>query len=255
MEVHPPEHPIHTWRDFFVHIATIVVGLLIAIGLEQTVEYAHHRRELREAREALQREEEANRSAFLFNVQGLRNNIAALQNDLIVLVYLKEHPGTPREKLPGVLTLSNFYTPFTDIAWKSAQTANVTQLMPQDEVFQYAAEYQFLNSINTVSDASWESVSHAQRFNFRDPDPTHLSAADLDDEIHMVEDAMVRKYTLGVELANFMRSFPRFHADWDVRELMHMSIVAPLSPEARSALADAQHLTDQRLAAAPAPKY
>jgi hypothetical protein len=30
---------VRTWKDFFIHIAAIAVGLLIAIGLEQTVEY------------------------------------------------------------------------------------------------------------------------------------------------------------------------------------------------------------------------
>jgi hypothetical protein len=34
--VHPPHAAAHSWKDFFVHIATISVGLLIAIGLEQT---------------------------------------------------------------------------------------------------------------------------------------------------------------------------------------------------------------------------
>jgi hypothetical protein len=37
-EVHPSHPAIRTWRDFFVHITTIVIGLLIAIGLEQSVE-------------------------------------------------------------------------------------------------------------------------------------------------------------------------------------------------------------------------
>lgn len=31
----------HKWKDFFIHIATISVGLLIAIGLEQSVEAIH----------------------------------------------------------------------------------------------------------------------------------------------------------------------------------------------------------------------
>jgi hypothetical protein len=43
LEAHAPHQAIHTWADFFVHIATIVLGLLIAVGLEQTVEYSHHR--------------------------------------------------------------------------------------------------------------------------------------------------------------------------------------------------------------------
>ena len=43
LDVHPAHHAVSTWRDFFIHIATIVLGLLIAIGLEQTVESLHHR--------------------------------------------------------------------------------------------------------------------------------------------------------------------------------------------------------------------
>src|ERR1017187_10104742 len=35
LDIHPAHHAASTWRDFFIHIATIVLGLLIAIGLEQ----------------------------------------------------------------------------------------------------------------------------------------------------------------------------------------------------------------------------
>ena len=42
-EVHPPGGPVHTWKDFLVHLVTIIIGLLIAVGIEQTVEYLHHR--------------------------------------------------------------------------------------------------------------------------------------------------------------------------------------------------------------------
>ena len=37
-EVHPPHEAVHAWRGFLLHIATIVIGLLIAVLLEQTVE-------------------------------------------------------------------------------------------------------------------------------------------------------------------------------------------------------------------------
>ena len=42
IDVHPPHHAAATRREFFTHIATIVIGLLIAIGLEQSVEALHH---------------------------------------------------------------------------------------------------------------------------------------------------------------------------------------------------------------------
>ncbi len=43
LEAHAPHEPIHTWASFFIHIGTIVVGLMIAVTLEQTVELLHHR--------------------------------------------------------------------------------------------------------------------------------------------------------------------------------------------------------------------
>ena len=42
LDVHVPHKTDHTWTDFFIHIATIIIGLIIAIGLEQTVEAVHH---------------------------------------------------------------------------------------------------------------------------------------------------------------------------------------------------------------------
>jgi hypothetical protein len=56
MEIHPPHHTISTWRDFFVHMGTICLGLLIAIGLEQSVEAFHRAQERHELREALDRD-------------------------------------------------------------------------------------------------------------------------------------------------------------------------------------------------------
>ena len=33
LDIHPAHHAATTWRDFFIHIATICVGLLIAVAL------------------------------------------------------------------------------------------------------------------------------------------------------------------------------------------------------------------------------
>ena len=58
LDVHPPHEAAHTWKDFFIHIATICVGLLIAIGLEQTVEAIHRHKERVDLRESLAHESE-----------------------------------------------------------------------------------------------------------------------------------------------------------------------------------------------------
>jgi hypothetical protein len=42
IDIHPPHHGAMTRRDILTHIAIVVLGIFIAIGLEQTVEYIHH---------------------------------------------------------------------------------------------------------------------------------------------------------------------------------------------------------------------
>jgi hypothetical protein len=56
VDVHPPHHPIRSWKEFLLHLVTITVGLLIALALEAAVEAAHHRHIVRDARENLRRE-------------------------------------------------------------------------------------------------------------------------------------------------------------------------------------------------------
>jgi hypothetical protein len=69
LDIHPPHEAAHTWKDFFIHIATIVVGLLIAVGLEQTVEVIHHAHQRRELREALRSTTEINDAWAKVNVE------------------------------------------------------------------------------------------------------------------------------------------------------------------------------------------
>jgi hypothetical protein len=56
LDVHVPHKTEHTWTDFIIHIATITVGLFIAIGLEQTVEYFHHLHQRHQLEEDLRAE-------------------------------------------------------------------------------------------------------------------------------------------------------------------------------------------------------
>jgi len=60
LDVHAPHERIQSWKNFFIHIVAIVVGLLITVALEQTVEFFHHRHQREELTAALQRDATAN---------------------------------------------------------------------------------------------------------------------------------------------------------------------------------------------------
>ena len=125
LDVHAPHETVHTWRDFFIHIATICIGLLIAIGLEQTVEYFHHQHELAETREALRRERQFNQTRFAFQADEVAVLVPMFQEDLAVFNYLKAHPGAPRETWPHSIQGRVFNIVFLDSAWRTAQQSKV----------------------------------------------------------------------------------------------------------------------------------
>ncbi len=58
IDVHPPHEAVHSWKDFLIHMTAICLGLLIAIGLEQSVESIHHRHERNQLREDLRTQAE-----------------------------------------------------------------------------------------------------------------------------------------------------------------------------------------------------
>jgi type II secretory pathway pseudopilin PulG len=166
LDVHPPHSPTHTWRDFLIHIATIVIGLLIAIGLEQTVEAIHHHREVSETREALKAEIGDNRKAFEQEARNWRWETTELQNNLDALEYLRQHPGTPDEKLPGVLFWAHSGVHFSHAAWDAAQSAGVSSLMPREEITEMEAYYRRIEAIAAADRNTWAAINDASRVEF-----------------------------------------------------------------------------------------
>ena len=83
-DVHPAHHAASNWREFFIHIATIVLGLLIAVVLEQTVESIHHRRQRDELTENMREEAEHSLPVIresLVRLQTQRLYIKSLRSD------------------------------------------------------------------------------------------------------------------------------------------------------------------------------
>ena len=62
IDIHPPHHGAMARRDIFTHLAIVVAGILIAIGLEQAVEAVHHAGQRRELIEDAQAEASRNLS-------------------------------------------------------------------------------------------------------------------------------------------------------------------------------------------------
>jgi hypothetical protein len=245
LDVHPPHKSTHTWKDFFIHLATIVVGLLIAVGLEQTVEYTHHRHQLAEAREALRNERDANREAFADDVGETRRQTAAMLNNLVVLRYLQQHPGTAQDKLPGILVWHAYRPVYADSAWKTAQQSGVTALMPQSEVRANDILYELLEKLDTVFDTVFPEVLRGRIYSAADPDPSHLSPAQVAEEIAYAEEALVRQYSTFAEIVRITLEEPDFGPGMASEEINKQlrSVETERNPDLAAAIA----ITNSRL--------
>ena len=67
MEIHKP-HAAKTWKEFFIELGTIVLGILIALGLEQSAEAIHERQLAREAEAAIREEMAENASRLQYRL-------------------------------------------------------------------------------------------------------------------------------------------------------------------------------------------
>jgi hypothetical protein len=125
LDVHPAHHAATTWRDFFVHIATIVIGLLIAVGLEQTVEYFHHRQQRHELEAAIKRDCEANRGYISADIRSTEAVLDWSVKQTAVLEQAKPAGPLTIHRLPQ----ASFGSPDAGV-WPSAKASGTTTLLP-----------------------------------------------------------------------------------------------------------------------------
>jgi hypothetical protein len=94
MDVHAPHEPIHSARDFFLHLFTIAIGLLIALGLEAAAEHLHHNHLLHTAEANLRSELHDNRGYLAGDERHLDITQKQIEDGLVILEAIKAHQTT-----------------------------------------------------------------------------------------------------------------------------------------------------------------
>jgi hypothetical protein len=248
LDVHSIHAPVRAWRDFFIHIATIVVGLCIAVGIQQTVEFFHNRNQRAEMRQALRLERQGNYETLAGNTVAWRWGTAELENNLLVFQYLQQHPGTPQEKLPGVLLWATSNYEFSSAAWDAIQQSGSVTLLPREEIEANSTLHFILKKVNDIQFESARAIEEAERFDLSDADPSHLSPAQIDTEIQLTQAALTMVYLRGALLRNLQAAFTDFPPTLTAQELRQIRHAPQQST--LELLAPARAITMERLKAA-----
>jgi len=164
LDVHPPHEPVHTWKAFFIHIATIVIGLIIAVCLEQAVEYLHHRHQLHHLRSALAAELKANSEIVSKNVEAFARMRLKLNRNMELL------RAAQMARAPSVLKLDYGWSdPFRiqDGTWQTAQKNGSLGLVADEDLRLYSHVYgtmdHFMSALVALNDQMEMTAAIARR--------------------------------------------------------------------------------------------
>jgi hypothetical protein len=192
LDVHPPEQTPHNWHEFFIHIATIVVGLVIAVGLEQGVE-AIHRQHLRKELSASLLED--TQKALRDNQDMERNTLNHTQwltariNDTILALRANTHPHYIA--LVPVRVRSTPVFP----NWKAAKSSNLVEVLPQDDVKAFAEVDDSIDELMRnyrTTEFIYRRIAFEQRFRTSGADNTldfsHATRDDLNQDLALLSE-------------------------------------------------------------------
>jgi hypothetical protein len=142
LDVHAPHQSPFGVRDFFVHLLTITVGLLIALGLEAAVEAMHHRHQRIEA-EALIRQE-IRQNAESLEKAATQGNYSILKERDNLAHFITMTRGVLNGEQPPAgqkIDLGFHEEEIPDSAWRTATNTGVLEYMPYDEVERFGDAY------------------------------------------------------------------------------------------------------------------
>lgn len=136
-EIHPPHEAVHGWRGFLLHIATIVIGLLIAVLLEQTVEFFHdrHQRNLLEEQmhEVFESNLRSNEASFK-QLGALRSYLLELKAAIAARQRSQSVPAQPPVDDPRMAIFPRFPNL---AAYEAAREKGTIALLPTDRIRLY----------------------------------------------------------------------------------------------------------------------
>ena len=200
MEIHAPEHPIRTWREFAIHIAIVTIGILIALSLEGLRELVHDHSLVKETRENFRLELEGdldNDDHEFKQVRQMDNQVKALVADL---------PGLARTS-PGQITLrlNQMNNPgyfFSESSWDAALSTGALAHMSTAELELYSNAFNGLRTYAGIQGRCLEAEVRVKAFFVSHPSLTPGDLAEGTERLLLLAQGERSLRQVGLEARN-----------------------------------------------------
>lgn len=164
MDIHPPAGPAEPVKNFFLYLSMITIGILIALGLESTVETLHHKALVREARRNLFGEIAGNRQE-LDRVLG-KTPLVKDQVKHIAEAVKGERRWRGASRTAGEFKLSFDRLTLHSASWTTAHETGALQYMPYQEVKRFAELYRLQDQLLKLQEQTLANWADLQKVAF-----------------------------------------------------------------------------------------
>jgi hypothetical protein len=154
MEIHAPEKPIHSKKEFMFHMFTVVLGILIALALDGMVTWAHHRMLVREARANIATELRNNKEIIQKAVPEILAREKQLQGMISTIDEVEKGRKLPTAHIGYTFASYEIYS----TAWKTASVSGAVTHMEYDQLKAYTDAYDLQQDFLTVQAQGFASV-------------------------------------------------------------------------------------------------
>jgi hypothetical protein len=148
MDIHAPEGPTRSFKDFAIHILIVTIGILIALGLDGIRASVHEHNALAETRRTFLTELEPDRVRLVEETANVKDKGAQLDS---VLRDFPELVKNPDELQKEVDHLEPGFYAFRGTAWGAASSSGVLAQMKPEEADRFADAYFDIESYQQLS--------------------------------------------------------------------------------------------------------
>jgi hypothetical protein len=155
LDVHPPHSRIHGIGEFFLHLFTITVGLLIAVGIEGAATRHEHRKLAQEATDSLTAEIRRNLASTQDALKSIEKQQATMKANLAALAKIQENPKSAKAQDTHIDASFGSAT-LESTAWRTAQATGALSYMPYERAQKFSGIYDQVQSLEKSQEAIME---------------------------------------------------------------------------------------------------
>ena len=163
LDVHPPHKAIHGTGEFLLHLFTITIGLLIAVGIEGAVERHHHTELAREAADTMNAEIRKNEDTMVDALTSIAQQRRQMDANLERIGRVQADP-----KQDVNIDASYAAKSLEETAWRTAQATGALAYMRYDQAEKYSSiyntEHEFLNAQDRLAEDEAQFLGTIRRY-------------------------------------------------------------------------------------------